>query len=91
MTKLNQTKEKINGNDIKFYYDGFWRHVSNITLEEKTLIGFEVRKSGKWSYKIKRYSLDKIKDLEFIPEITRSGPKIGRPGRTSSSSKHTIS
>lgn len=67
--------------DIRFLYDGFWRRVSNITIEPETstLIGFEMRKNGRFSYKIKRYSMDKISMLEFLPEIPRSGAKIGLP------------
>lgn len=67
--------------DMRFLYDGFVRHVSNVTVEWDTfsLIGFEVRKSGKWSYKIKRYSLEKIDNLEIIDRIPRSGAKIGVP------------
>ena len=67
----------------KFTYDGASRIVDNIKLEEwnagvQTIVGFEVRKSGKFSYKVKRYNRDKILDLLFIPPIPRSGPVIGR-------------
>lgn len=67
--------------DLRFRYKGFWRQVSNITLEPetRTLIGFEMRKGGKFSYRIKRYALDKIEELEFLKPIYRSGPKIGLP------------
>ena len=63
--------------DMKFKYDGSWRQVSNITFEDLTLIGFEMRKAGKFSYKIKRYSFDKISDIHFIKPFERSGPVIG--------------
>jgi hypothetical protein len=67
--------------DLKFKYEGFWRRVSNVTFEwdTRTLIGFEMRKNGKFSYKIKRFSMEKITDLAVLPEIYRSGPVIGRP------------
>jgi len=67
--------------DIKFKYDGFWRQVSNIELEPetRTLIGMEMRKSGKFSYRIKRYSMDKIEDLTFVKPFLRSGPNISIP------------
>lgn len=67
---------------IKFTYDGSKRLVDNITVEGtpvKTVIGFEMRKGGKFSYRIKRYSFDKMRDLEFIQAPRRSGPKVGRP------------
>jgi hypothetical protein len=67
--------------DIKFKYDGFWRRVSNITMEPetRTLIGMEMRKSGKFSYRIKRYNIDKIEDLIFVKPFLRRGPNISIP------------
>jgi len=68
--------------DIRFLYDGFVRHVSNVTFEKETgtVIGFEMRKAGKFSYKIKRYDLSKVFDLSIItPSIERRGPHIGLP------------
>lgn len=65
--------------DIKFTYDGISRYVSNVTFEGTTLIGYEMRRGGKFSYKVKRYAFDKIKGLIFIPEIHRSGPTVGKP------------
>lgn len=46
----------------RFRYAGFARYVENVTLEweTNTLIGMERRKSGKFSNKIKRYSLNKV-------------------------------
>ena len=46
----------------KFRYAGFARYVENVTMEWKTntLIGMERRKAGKFSNKIKRYSLNKV-------------------------------
>lgn len=46
----------------KFKYSGEWRHVDNVTFEEdtQTVIGMEVRKTGRFSWKIKRYALEKI-------------------------------
>ena len=65
--------------DLKFKYDGYWRRVSNVTFEDaiNTLIGFEIRKNGKFSYRIKRYNYEKMSDITFIDTIPRSGPKIG--------------
>lgn len=65
--------------DISFKYDGTTRHVSNCTFEGLTLIGFEMRRAGKFSYKIKRFSFDKISNLKFITPILRKGPRIGIP------------
>jgi hypothetical protein len=44
----------------KFTYDGKSRLVRNITIDDNGIIGMEVRKAGKFSNKIKRYSHDKI-------------------------------
>jgi len=67
--------------DLRFKYDGNWRHVSNVTFEDetKTLIGFEMRKAGKFSYRIKRYSFEKISDVSFVKPFLRNGPRIGYP------------
>lgn len=64
---------------LKFLYDGVTRHVDNVTIEadKKCIIGYEMRKAGKFSYKIKRYSYDKIYNMEQIPSFERSGPVIG--------------
>ena len=67
--------------DMRFKYDGFWRQVSNITFEwdTKTLIGFEMRKNGRFVYRIKRYSMEKISDVSYVKPFLRSGPKVGLP------------
>ena len=52
----------------KFRYAGFARYVENVTMEweTNTHIGMERRKSGKFSNKIKRYSLNKVEgELEI--------------------------
>lgn len=41
----------------KFRYHGVMRHVDNVTHENGTIIGMEVRKAGKFSWQIKRYKL----------------------------------
>lgn len=68
---------------LKFVYDGSVREVDSITFEPqilpKTAIGFEMRKSGKFSYKIKRFSYDRMQNIELLPAARRSGPVIGRP------------
>lgn len=66
----------------RFIYDGASRIVDSIKWEDnansKTLVGFELRKSGKFSYRIKRFDAAKINGLEFIDPPNRSGPVIGR-------------
>ena len=55
----------------RFEYNGFVRHVENITLEPltNTFIGMEVRKGGMFSNKIKRYSFIGTENtLEFSRE-----------------------
>lgn len=55
----------------KFRYAGFSRYVENVTMEWETnnIIGMERRKSGKFSNKIKRYSLAKVEGvIEFYGE-----------------------
>lgn len=73
----------MQGPAIKFTYDGSVREVDNITFEPsvlpKTAIGFEMRKDGKFSYRIKRYSYDRMRDLQIIDAPHRSGPVIARP------------
>ncbi len=58
---------------LKFKYDGKTRHVDNVTFEDgiKMFIGFEVRKSGRFSNRIKRYDMMKIDSLEFVDPIVR--------------------
>lgn len=54
---------------VRFKYDGKIRHVDNISLDDdnKQFLGFEVRKSGRFSNKIKRFDLEKLESpLEFI-------------------------
>lgn len=67
--------------DLKFKYDDSWRQVSNPTFEwdTKTIIGFEMRKGGKFSYKIKRYLMEKIHNFDVISPEKRKGPVIGLP------------
>lgn len=66
---------------LKFIYDGIVRHVDNCTVEvdTRTVIGFEMRKGGKFSYRVKRYSYDKMMELEETEPFMRNGPMIGRP------------
>jgi hypothetical protein len=46
----------------RFRYAGEIRHVDNVTLEEdtQTIIGMEIRKRGRFSWKIKRYAMERI-------------------------------
>ena len=60
MNKLPEVK-------CRFKYSGYARLVHNCTFEweTNTMIGMEVRKSGKFSNKIKRYRLDRMEgDIE---------------------------
>ena len=45
-----------------FRYDGKMRHLENVTVEEKTgtIVGMEKRKAGKFSNKIKRFTISKM-------------------------------
>jgi hypothetical protein len=65
---------------VRFAYKGVRRELDNVTTEKDgaILIGFEMRKTGQFSYKIKRFSADFICDLELIDPPKRSGPVIGR-------------
>lgn len=61
---------------VRFKYDGVVRHVDNISLDDqhKQFVGFEVRKSGRFSNKIKRFDLTRVEGpLEFINPISRTG------------------
>lgn len=54
---------------VRFKYDGKVRHVDNISLDNdnKQFLGFEVRKSGRFSNKIKRFDFARVEgNLEFI-------------------------
>lgn len=64
----------------RFTYKGIVRHVDNVTIdgEQQQLLGMEIRKAGKFSYKIKRYSLVNITDLHKIDPVVRVG-KVARP------------
>ena len=66
---------------VRFKYDGIVRHVDNISLDDsnKQFLGFEVRKSGRFSNKIKRFDFSRVEgNLEFIKPLTREG-SIARP------------
>lgn len=66
--------------DIRFFYDGFWRQVSNFTHEGETFIGMEIRKAGKFSFKVKRYTIAKVEgEFTYVKPYLRSGPKLGLP------------
>lgn len=64
----------------RFRYAGSTRHVDNVTWEGNTFIGFERRKSGKYSNKIKRYRISEAVGLQRIEPLTdRVGGSIARP------------
>lgn len=52
-----------------FTYDGIRRHVENATIEwfprPATIIGMEKRKGGKFSNRIKRYTIGKCGDMRI--------------------------
>jgi hypothetical protein len=51
---------------FRFKYDGVMRLVQGeIDGDQQQIIGKELRRSGKFSYKIKRFSLAKIEALEL--------------------------
>lgn len=63
----------------RFKYDGKWRIVDNVTWEKEHIIGFERRKNGRYSNKIKRYAISKIFDMNRIPALTDRTGGIARP------------
>lgn len=65
----------------KFDYNGKHRIVDNITVDEaqNVIMGFEMRTDGKFSYKVKKFTRDKITNLVLIEGLHRSGPVVGRP------------
>jgi hypothetical protein len=67
---------------VRFRYHGASRIVDNIDFDgENIIVGFEMRRSGKFSYKIKKFKLNEIDGLTYINPPHRSGPVIGRPTR----------
>jgi hypothetical protein len=82
---IEQIKQRKNDDpgqilSVRFAYNGVRRELDNVTTEKNgaILVGFEMRTSGQFSYKIKRFSADKVLDLELIDPPERSGPVIGR-------------
>lgn len=66
----------------RFGYNGKQREVDNISYESDTdcIVGFEMRKSGQFSYGIKRFQVGRIEgEFVLIDPPARSGPKVGRP------------
>lgn len=76
-----QLKEIESTVTIEFRYGGIWRTVDNIEFEDstRTVIGMEVRKGGKFSWKVKRFSAGDMTDIRIVAPIERKGPKIDRP------------
>ena len=51
---------------FRFKYDGVMRLVQGeIDGEQQQIIGKEIRRSGKFSYKTKRFSLAKVEAMEL--------------------------
>ncbi|MFI5405139.1 MAG: hypothetical protein ACHQ1D_01360 [Nitrososphaerales archaeon] len=66
--------------DIRFKYGGVMRQVSNFTNEGETFIGLEIRKAGKFSFKIKRYTIAEVEgEFRYVKPYLRTGPKLGLP------------
>jgi len=63
----------------KFKYAGLTRHVDNVTWEKDSIIGFERRKSGRFSNKIKRYTIANIEQLVRIDPLEDRIGNISRP------------
>ena len=70
--------EAHTGVSFRFNYEGKSRIVDNVSIETDhgTILGFEIRKSGKFSHKVKRYKLDKISELIAITPVTHNGPVV---------------
>lgn len=68
------------GDSVRFRYKGVMRELDNIDIDDKLIVGFEMRKSGKFAYNVKKFRLDRIEgDIIKIDPPKRSGPAIGRP------------
>lgn len=78
-TVVNTPQETLT---YRFRYDGVSRIVDNVEFEgdRQQFIGMEIRKAGKFSFRIKRFTLSKVEGgLERVEPIHRSGPVLGRP------------
>jgi hypothetical protein len=64
---MNWQKEGCNVT-ARFEYDGVIRHLTDFKIEHRygTVIGKEFRKSGRFSYRIKRFKLHKVNHLTFV-------------------------
>ena len=60
----------------RFMYDGASRIVDNIAFEKDCLIGFEARRSGRFSNKVKRFSLAGVSQMKRIDPVTRKGKNV---------------
>jgi len=62
-----------------FTYDGAKRHVDNVEIDgdAQQILGYETRKSGRFSGRIKRYSLIKIQDLVQVPPLDHDRKLLG--------------
>jgi hypothetical protein len=70
---LNTPQEILS---YKFRYHGIVRHVDNITFDgnRQQFIGMEIRKNGKFSNRIKRFTLNEVEGpLMRIEPINRTG------------------
>ena len=65
---------------VRFRYNGKSRIVDNVTENDTIICGFEMNKSGQFSYQVKRFRKANIEgDVEYIDPVRRSGPTVGRP------------
>lgn len=82
ITKTEPCADRLSIVSLKFNYHGVPRIVDNVRYEDHSncIIGFEMRKSGKFSYKMKRYIASEIHgDVIRIVPPDRRGPIVGRP------------
>lgn len=81
----SQSKHAGDVLSYQFNYDGHSRLVDNVTLENgyKSILGYEIRKSGKFSFRIKRFSLSKISNLCLIQPVSRQRPNLVSPKKAS--------
>lgn len=62
---------------LRFTYDGRSRLVDNVQFKNNCIVGYEMRRSGKFSQKIKSYRLDKITStIERIELNRRNRPEV---------------
>jgi hypothetical protein len=61
---------------MRFVYDGKSRIVDNVQIKNNCVVGYEMRRSGKFSNSIKSFSLAKIGAVEFIKIEREDRPEV---------------